>query len=614
MYGMYELVVHCGFCFGEKLMKNIFRLKRVFQSEFTNTIVSRISDGTFSDIIDDWKWIFSYSVKYKGAIAFYLALGIFSSTLSVISAVVSKYLIDIVTGYQSDKLWLLIFLMVGSSVFHIIFSSMTKRISAKISIKIYNDLQAEIFDKIIDADWLSLSRFSNGDIVNRFNGDISTVADNAVSWLPTIIIALYNFLITFFVLWHYDRIMAIIAFSSAPVILLSSRFVIRKQREYGLKTREVSSKMMGFEVETFYNLDTIKSFGIVDSYNEKMKERLKEYRKVILDYNKFTIATNVFMSVLGMLVQMVAFFYCLYLLWSHMITYGTMTLFLQQRSALSSAFNNVVSIIPNFLSSSVSAHRIRELVELPKEIHVPESSNMDRYIEQGFTIHMEDVYFSYVEGKEVITDSCFTANPGEIVALVGPSGEGKTTMIRLMLGLIRPEKGNVLVCAGQDAVVEANVESRHLFAYVPQGNTIISGSIAENLRMVKENATDEEVISALKTACAWEFVSKMHGGINASVGERGRGLSEGQGQRVAIARAILRDAPILLLDEATSALDVTTERKVLRNIIRNHPNKTCIVTTHRPSVLNMCERIYRVMETHVTELNEEESVKMAMDF
>ena len=227
---------------------------------------------------------------------------------------------------------------------------------------------------------------------------------------------------------------------------------------------------------------------------------------------------------------------------------------------------------------------------------------------------MEEVNFSYVEGKRVITDSSFQACPGEIIALVGPSGEGKTTMIRLILGLIRPEQGNVVIRTSGGMEIKMNAETRHLFAYVPQGNTILSGTIAENMRIVKEDASDEEIIEALKTACAWEFVEKMPDTINAKIGERGRGFSEGQAQRIAIARAILRDAPILLLDEATSALDVTTERKVLRNIIQQNPTKVCIVTTHRPSVLNMCQRVYRVMETQVKELNEEESSRMAMDF
>jgi ABC-type multidrug transport system fused ATPase/permease subunit len=216
--------------------------------------------------------------------------------------------------------------------------------------------------------------------------------------------------------------------------------------------------------------------------------------------------------------------------------------------------------------------------------------------------------------RKIISESEFFAGPGEIVALVGPSGEGKTTMIRLILGLIHPQDGQVVLTASNGKEVPMNVETRHLFAYVPQGNTILSGTIAENMRMVKEDATDEEIIEALKIAYAWEFVEKMPDTIYSNVGERGRGLSEGQAQRIAIARAVLRDAPILLLDEATSALDVITERKVLKKIMKMRPNKTCIVTTHRPSVLNMCKRVYRVMDTKVTELSEEESSRMAMDF
>lgn len=180
--------------------------------------------------------------------------------------------------------------------------------------------------------------------------------------------------------------------------------------------------------------------------------------------------------------------------------------------------------------------------------------------------------------------------------------------------LIRPQEGEAVIVASNGREIVLNAETRHFFAYVPQGNTILSGTIAENMRMVKEDATDEEIIEALKIACAWEFVEKLPDTINSALGERGRGLSEGQAQRISIARAVLRNAPILLLDEATSALDVTTERKVLRNIIEQKPNKTCIVTTHRPSVLNMCQRVYRVMETKVTELDEEESSRMAMDF
>ena len=159
-----------------------------------------------------------------------------------------------------------------------------------------------------------------------------------------------------------------------------------------------------------------------------------------------------------------------------------------------------------------------------------------------------------------------------------------------------------------------NAETRRQFSYVPQGNTVLAGTIADNLRLVKEDATDQELEEALKLACAWEFVSQLPQGMHSPVGERGRGLSEGQAQRIAIARAIVKDAPVLLLDEATSALDVATERQVLRNIIRSRPNKTCIVTTHRPSVLGLCQRVYRVSQGRVLELDQAEAARLAMDF
>lgn len=588
------------------------RKNPVFES--LDILLSRWKEGTFSEIIDDWKWIFGYSARYKGAIAFYVLLGIFSTSMGLISSVASKYMIDIITGYDTNRLWVMIIIMVGGSLFSLAFNSIISRISTRLSIDINNDIQADIFDKIVDADWLALNQYSNGDILNRFNGDINTVSSNAISWLPTIIIAVYNFAATFCVILYYDWIMALIALGTAPVMLLLSRFMIKKQRDYSKKVREMSSDLMSFEVEAFYNFDTIKSFGVAPQYSRKMRWWQKKYRNISLKYNMFTIKTNVLLSLMGMIVQFITFGYCLFRLWTHDITYGTMTLFMQQRSNLSTAFNNAVSIIPSFLNSSVSAHRIRELVELPREVHIPESEELDRLAEQGFEVSMEGVDFSYVEGNRVITESSFLASPGEIVALVGPSGEGKTTMIRLILGLIRPESGEVKLRAADGKEIMMNAETRHLFAYVPQGNTIISGTIAENMRIVKEDATDGEIIEALKTACAWDFVEKMPDQINSSVGERGKGLSEGQAQRIAIARAVLRNSPVLLLDEATSALDVTTERQVLKNIVQQHPNKTCIVTTHRPSVLNLCQRVYRVMETKVTELSEEESSRMAMDF
>lgn len=584
----------------------------VFES--LEILIQKWLDGSITEILDDWKWIFSYSKKYKWAIVYSTIMGLVSSTMGLVSSVVSKYLIDIITGYKTEYLSVLIGLMLGSTVFNLVIGNWQGHFNLKLSIKINQDIQADIFDKIMDAEWLSINQYSNGDVLNRFNNDVSTISNNAIGWIPSVILVIYNFIATFFIIWHYDIIMALFAFASAPFMFLVSAVVMKKRRAYAKKVKELSSDMMSFEIETFYNFDTIKSFGIASHYTKKLRWWQEKSKDLTLKYNLFNIKISVFTSIVSALVQGGAFFYCLWRLWTRDITYGTMTLFLQQRSKLASAFSNVTGIVPAFLNTSISAHRIRELVDLPREVHIPESSEMDNFSKDGFTIQMKNVNFAYIDNKNVITDSSFIANPGEIVALVGPSGEGKTTMIRLILGLICPQEGQTILRASNGMQVNMNADTRHLFAYVPQGNTILSGTVAENMRMVKENATDEEIIEALKMACAWEFISQMPDGINCKIGERGRGFSEGQSQRIAIARAILRDAPILLLDEATSALDVTTERQVLRNIIQKQPNKTCIVTTHRPSVLNMCQRVYRVMETKVTQLSEEESSKMAIDF
>ena len=586
-------------------------MNRILKSRFIQYLLNRSGEGTFEEFVDDWRWIFSYSKKYRGIILFYLILGILSSTLSLGSAVITKYMIDIIVNRKLDQLWMLIFLMVFSTGFSLLFSSLVNRFSTKISIFVHNDIQADIFDKIMDADWMRMNDYSSGDLLNRFNADVTTVAGNAVSWLPNVIISLYTFAATFVVICYYDVTMAFLALLSAPVLLLCSRYLMGKMREHKKKLLELNSSMMSFEVEAFYNYDTVKSFGVMDLYSRKLKGWQEKFRNYNLEYNMFSIKTNAGMSLLGSAIAMLSFGYCLFRLWTGGITYGTMTLFLQQRSKLSDHFNSMVNVIPGMLNSALSAHRVRELVELPRERHDQSAfDEVKQRAEQGFTVEFDGVDFAYVKEQKVLRSSSFVARPNEIVAIVGPSGEGKTTMLRLML----PDEGCVTLTDCDGSKVEMNADLRGLFSYVPQGNTLFSGTIAENLRMVKEDATVEEMEEALKIACAWEFVQKLDGGIDGKLGERGRGVSEGQAQRIAIARAVLRNAPILLLDEATSALDVETERAVLRNIVKQRPNKTCIVSTHRPSVLSMCQRVYRVVEQNVTVLDENEAAKMVKDF
>ena len=582
-------------------------------SESLGTLVSSWRDGTFSEIWADWKWIWGYTKRYRRAVWFYTILGVASSTLGLVSAVASKYSIDIITGYDSDHLWFIVTVMVASALVGLLLRSVTSRISTKISLRVNNDIQAQVFDRLLGADWRSLNAFASGDLLSRLSTDVGSVSSSAIRWLPDLIVTAYTFAATLAVILHYDWVMALLALASAPFLLLTSRRLIRGMRTHQQEVRQVGSRLMSYETETLHNLDAIKGFGITGRYGRGFRSRQEEFRRASLDYNLFSIRTEILLSLLGSAVQMAAFGYCLYLLWSGKILYGTMTLFLSQGAKLSSAFNALVRTVPSFLSASVSARRIRDLYALEPEPVLPDDG-LDSLASQGFTVAVEDASYAYVPHQPVLTHADFRAAPGETVALVGPSGGGKTTMIRLLLGLIRPAEGRAYLQAADGRQVEVNAGLRRYFSYVPQGNTLLSGTIADNLRMVKPDASDAQLRAALEAACAWDFVSAMDGGLDASVGEHGHGLSEGQAQRIAIARALLRDAPVLLLDEATSALDVATERTILRNLAARYPHKTCIVTTHRPTVISLCRRVYQVSSGCLRLLDSDETQRLAMDF
>ena len=582
-------------------------------SESLGTLVSSWRDGTFSEIWADWKWIWGYTKRYRRAVWFYTILGVASSTLGLVSAVASKYSIDIITGYDSDHLWFIVTVMVASALVGLLLRSVTSRISTKISLRVNNDIQAQVFDRLLGADWRSLNAFASGDLLSRLSTDVGSVSSSAIRWLPDLIVTAYTFAATLAVILHYDWVMALLALASAPFLLLTSRRLIRGMRTHQQEVRQVGSRLMSYETETLHNLDAIKGFGITGRYGRGFRRRQEEFRRASLDYNLFSIRTEILLSLLGSAVQMAAFGYCLYLLWSGKILYGTMTLFLSQGAKLSSAFNALVRTVPSFLSASVSARRIRDLYALEPEPVLPDDG-LDSLASQGFTVAVEDAGYAYVPHQPVLTHADFRAAPGETVALVGPSGGGKTTMIRLLLGLIRPAEGRAYLQAADGRQVEVNAGLRRYFSYVPQRNTLLSGTIADNLRMVKPDASDAQLQAALEAACAWDFVSAMDGGLEASVGEHGHGLSEGQAQRIAIARALLRDAPVLLLDEATSALDVATERTILRNLAARYPHKTCIVTTHRPTVISLCRRVYQVSSGCLRLLDSDEAQRLAMDF
>ncbi|WP_278753065.1 ABC transporter ATP-binding protein [Intestinibacter bartlettii] len=561
--------------------------------------------------------MYTYAKKYKFQIVFYIFLGVLTTVMGLASSVGSKYLIDAVTGQDSGNIALIALFIVAMGLFSIGINAITTMISARINIKVNNEIQAEVFDKILVADWISMKEFHSGDLLNRLNGDVNTVASSILSWIPSLITRSAQFFGILAIILYYDPTMAVIALGSAPVMLIVSKTLMKKMRDYNKRMRQVSSDVMSFNEESFQNIQSIKAFDLVGLFSKRLRDVQQNYKDVFLDYNKFSVYTSSFMSVVGMFVAYACFGWGVYRLWTGHITFGTMTLFVQLSGQLSSSFKSIVSLVPSAISATTSAGRIMEFFKIKDESELEDDKAkliQNNTQGKGLSVVLDDVEFSYNENKTVFQHADIVANPGEIVALVGPSGEGKTTMIRLLLGLINTKSGNASIRDINGVSCKISSATRRFFAYVPQGNTIFSGTIAENMRMVKQDATDAEIVEALKAACAYDFVNKLPDGINSKVGERGSGFSEGQAQRLSIARALLRKSPILLLDEATSALDVFTERQVLRNIMNMGYARTCIVTTHRPSVLTMCDKVYKIDSGVVCDIDEKEVNMLIRDF
>ena len=554
---------------------------------------------TLRRTLRDWKWILSFTRSHWLGVIVLTCLGLISSALGLLSGIITKNLIDSIISLNTEKLIPMTVLMVLSAALGVVFQSFSARYSARLSTTMHQEVQRHTFERLVHSDWMSLRRFPTGDLLSRFSGDIGTISGCAMTFLPNVIVQTFTLLVTFALIVYYDPTMALICLVSTPALFLASRSLLRRQRDFNVRLRQTASGMTGFQSETFRNIDTLKGFGIESAVTDQLLQWQKKERDVILEHNSFTVRTHALLTTLSTLVQYVAMAYCIVRLWQGQMILSTMTFFLQQRGTLQSAFSSLIGQIPRILSGSVAAERSRELSELPQD-----PPPTDELPTPWCHIRLKNVSAAYEDGIRVLDDISLQAGPGEIIALVGPSGEGKTTLLRLLLGLMQPLDGIMELTDARGTVHTLGSQTRRYFSYVPQGNTLLAGSIAQNLRMVNPKASDAEIIAALEGACAWDFVSQMPGTIHARLGEGGMGLSEGQAQRIAIARALMRRAPAMLLDEITSALDMDTEQKVLKYLM--NLGVTCIVSTHRPSVLTMCTRAYRVEDGRISQLSDEE--------
>lgn len=570
--------------------------------------IQRIKEGRLKELTAELLWMYAYVRRYWLLIGCYILLGASGSVLSLGTSVVSKDLVDAITGVNSLEIVRVAGTYVGVGVSQIFINAVKSRLSLKVRLKVTNEIRGDIYEQVLRTNWESLAKYRSGDLLYRVNGDAGMVANTILTFLPNVVTTVISFGGAFIIVVQHDPWMALIALMGAPVSFLTSRYSARKMRQFQRDNQNVASDRTVFDQETFQNLQFIKAFGMIDRVTEKFHKIQRESVDLALEQNRFQQSMTIATSLVGQAVGYACYGFAAFRLWQGEISYGTMTMFVSMAGSLRGSFSGILGLLPMVIRSGISAERIMEITSLPRD-SMEDKEEADEIRrkgqESGVYVHMEDVSFAYEEEDWIYQDASFRAEPGEIVALIGPSGQGKTTTLNLLLGLYHPQKGGIRVGNPGGRELKASSSTRCLFSYIPQGNTLFSGTIADNMRMVKPEASDEEIRSALEAACAWEFVEKLENGMDTEVRERGTRFSEGQKQRLSIARALLADAPVMILDEATSALDVATERRVLRQIIKKEPDRTVIVAAHRPSVFSMCSRVYEVGGQRLEEVDEE---------
>lgn len=540
-------------------------------------------------------WIFKSIKPFTFSVVLIILIQVSTSITSVVIAIASKNIIDYASNNVMKKAALyagifgfIITYNLAANAFLSVYSTRTTELYS-------NTLRQGLFSKLINMEWLQVSKYHSGDLLTRLTSDIAAVTNGSVSIFPGIIALGVQLVAAFFTLLAYEPRLAALAFFMAPVTILLSRLYAKKLRHMHIKIQETESSYRSHMQEFLQNILVLKTFNLEDQSAEKVGALQKERLHWVTERSKTGATANTIISFGYWLGYFLAFGWGALKLANKTATFGTMTAFLQLFNQIQGPFIGLSRTVPQIISALASAGRLIELENMDAEAR---GNNID--IPEMAGVRFKDVSFRYEKDEQVLDAVSFEALPGEIVAITGTSGEGKTTMVRLMLALMKPDNGEVLCFdeKGNEHIVSS--ASRNWFSYVPQGNTLFSGTIADNLRAGLPGAEEEEMRAALTTACAMEFIEKLPEGINSVIGEKALGLSEGQAQRIAIARALLRHSPVILFDEATSALDIELEERMLKNIRNIEPARTCIMITHRRTSLDICNRVYKLKESRLT--------------
>lgn len=460
-----------------------------------------------------------------------------------------------------------------------------------LGIRAQNRMQQRMLDRILRTEWHGKETLHSGDVLNRLEFDVSNVVVFITETLPNVLSVLMMFLGAFFYLFSLDRILALITIAIIPVFIVFSKIYIGQMRRYTRQVRDSDSKVQSVLQETIQHRMLIKTLESDDTAVNRLEHTQSELHQNVVRRTKFSLFSNLVLNFGFALGYLVAFAWAALRMSRHTLTFGGMTAYLQLVGRIQGPARNLTKLVPAFVSVFTAAERLMELEEDPLE-----EQGDPVMLDVPCGVRLNHVYYQYSAAERlVINDLSFDFKPGSSTAVLGETGAGKTTLIRIILALLKPQQGSVTIYDSHESMA-LTPRIRCNIVYVPQGNTLLSGTIRDNLRLGRLGATDREMAEALHTACA-DFVFDLPDGLDTECSEAGGGLSEGQAQRISIARALLRDRSIMLFDEATSALDPDTERQLLDNILGRH-DRTIIFITHRQAVVGYCDQTLHLEKFH----------------
>lgn len=457
-----------------------------------------------------------------------------------------------------------------------------------LGIKAQNRMQQRMLDRLLRAEWKGRNHHHSADILNRLEFDVNNVVNFLTETIPSTLSVLAMFIGAFLYLFSMDKVLAVIVIGIFPMFLAVSKIYVGQMRHLTRQVRDSDSKVQSVLQETIQHRMLIKTLESDSAMVERLGNTQSELRHRVVRRTKFSVFSNMVVNFGFAFGYLVAFLWAAIRMSAHTLSFGGMTAFLQLVNRIQGPARNLTKLVPAFVSVFTAAERLMELEEDPLE-----EQGTPIYIKAPCGIRLQNVGYAYEDGggDKVIDGLSFDFKPGSCTAILGETGAGKTTLVRMILALVQPQDGKIEIYHGCTHQALSPLH-RCNFVYVPQGNTLMSGTIRENLRLGKLDATDEEMLHALHVSCA-DFVNDLPDGLNTLCSEQGGGLSEGQAQRIAIARSLLRDRSVMLFDEATSALDPDTERQLLNNILSAH-DKTIIFITHRPAVIDYCDQTLKL--------------------